>query len=382
MKLNVNVKVSYELAFIGALLAVLLVGMIATMQSHDPRAAGPTSEFGRPLFRPEGFAEATSSGVDTTSMYEDPSTKHRQLHGSSVGSLECKRLMSPASTRDSPDAKAQSCAAVCATSGMAANAGSSTTANAVWCTCCRPSSRATLQEHVHASPGPCTPDAAGAAPKGFGLTSEGNIVVRDGCRGIFSWADGTLARCDSAGPGDKMECKYTTGGLTLDQLRDAPSETRRELARQVDATRRDYEQELKRRARDEAWENAIIASVGASGVVNDEAPSRLATWNQTKISRQLSFFNIGVGGNVNKWYDYDKLLAKYGLGSPFFITYGNALFKVVFNAAENHQIRNTSVWLYDPGQGGSRWRPAPANALPTSRVWGSPITVTEVHVAA
>lgn len=94
--------------------------------------------------------------------------------------------------------------------------------------------------------------------------------------------------------------------------------------------------------------------------------------------RQLSFYNIGGTGNTNKFYDYDTMLARYPVGTFFYFRYNNILFRMRFNAAENFQIRNTT--MDKTSDGGKTWVSVVANDLPTSTTLGAPTTVEEVII--
>ena len=99
-----------------------------------------------------------------------------------------------------------------------------------------------------------------------------------------------------------------------------------------------------------------------------------------RTNRQVSFYNIQVGGNINKWYDYNYLFSKYGIHTPFFIEYANRMFKIQFNNAENSQIRNTSIWISNDG--GTTWSDSlNSNILPVSTMYGQPTTVVELEAS-
>lgn len=66
-------------------------------------------------------------------------------------------------------------------------------------------------------------------------------------------------------------------------------------------------------------------------------------------ARMLSPFNIAIGGNMNKLYDYDALLTYYSpIGTVFdkwfYLHYNGSVFRLMFNNAENSQIRNTHFY--------------------------------------
>ncbi len=94
------------------------------------------------------------------------------------------------------------------------------------------------------------------------------------------------------------------------------------------------------------------------------------------IPRQLSFFNVQQTGNINKFYDYNTMLQRYPIGTSFFITYNNILFRLRFNEAENSQIRNTT--FEKTTDNGFSWIPALPSDLPTSQAMGTPTTVQEI----
>ena len=71
----------------------------------------------------------------------------------------------------------------------------------------------------------------------------------------------------------------------------------------------------------------------------DAAPA-----NWLKIPRKISFLNLSSSGNIWKSHDYNTLLARYPVGTFFYIVYKGRLFRLRFNGAENSQIRNTSIW--------------------------------------
>jgi hypothetical protein len=70
----------------------------------------------------------------------------------------------------------------------------------------------------------------------------------------------------------------------------------------------------------------------------------VAPINWLKIPRRLSFLNLGASGNTWKVHDYNTLLARYPVGSFFYIVYKGRLFRLRFNGAESPRIRNTSIW--------------------------------------
>jgi hypothetical protein len=385
-------KVTYDIAFIAALLGVLLVGMLVSMRGpmkareHFYEAA--TIETDDMDERRARYArlyadelEELKQRQDPLHMYDSsPLAQYKGLVGMSAGRPACMDVASPISAHDEEKNKTRTCIEVCnaRTDGMVASMGATTSHqnNYVTCKCCHPMSRVMLEEHAIGSE-PCVPDVMGQA--GSYSVRDGKVLVRNGCKGIFSWMDGSLIRCDSNG--QETSCPYLNSSVTLRDLQARPRDTRHALALQAQQLDKDHTVTELRRMQDETLINNIATKVDAH-VKNSEnlwKDAPVLSWKREMLPRQLSFYNIpanGANGNTNKWYDYQVLFDKYGTETPFYIAYNNNIFKIKFNESENTQIRNTSFWSYKEGSG---WRSVmPEGALPVSTNHGSPTNVTEI----
>jgi hypothetical protein len=100
----------------------------------------------------------------------------------------------------------------------------------------------------------------------------------------------------------------------------------------------------------------------------------------SKTDRVVSFFSISAGAsNTNKFYDYNALFSKYGTTKYMIFAYAGKMYRLLFNPAENFQIRNTSLWR--SSDGGITWGGFPDDSIPTSISYGSPMYIVELEIA-
>jgi hypothetical protein len=107
-----------------------------------------------------------------------------------------------------------------------------------------------------------------------------------------------------------------------------------------------------------------------------------------QTARMLSPFNIGMGGNINKYFDYNALFAIYALDKWFYLSYNGSVFRLRFNNAENSQIRNTdfqhsaaSGWVTATGVAATVTPTIYSSQLPTTTTpWSvAPWAMTEMR---
>ena len=80
------------------------------------------------------------------------------------------------------------------------------------------------------------------------------------------------------------------------------------------------------------------------------------------LPRTVSYFNIQLGGNINKWYDYATLLTKYGTSQGYiYFFFCGGIYRMRFNGSQNSQIRNTDFQYFQSGTG---WVTATSAQLP------------------
>ncbi len=98
---------------------------------------------------------------------------------------------------------------------------------------------------------------------------------------------------------------------------------------------------------------------------------------QLPITRQIIIYNVGIGGNMWKSYDYNVLIQRYPVGTYFYIKYSGKKYRLRFNAPENSQIKSTDFekTLDD----GKTWIPTVAGDLPVNpNQPTNPISVDEL----
>lgn len=219
---------SCSLLFIAGLLVALAVGISL---ARPMTAGGAASAY--------NAANANNSYSSYSSYATTERFAAEPLRGQvqSSGTLRCLEVASSSRPDDTSSDTARECERTCAKRGMVSKGAIKhpRVSNVVTCSCCDPGTRVELAKTL--------PDATARCTSGqtFGMLPETMVprtmYVRDGCRGVFKWADGRTMKCESGKQGEETTCPYLDPKVNvanrLNAQRIAENDLRKEREREA-----------------------------------------------------------------------------------------------------------------------------------------------------